>query len=146
MELGYVNMWLGECGLLFGDRLLSWQFSCDWGYCCAMARRLELGAEKALSLVRSKWFIGILHALMGGSQRFGELQRGLAGVSKKVLLDTLRRMERDGFVGRREIADFERSQEYFLTELGQSIVAPLQTLCHWADDHFDEVLKNRQRG
>lgn len=111
-----------------------------------MARRLELGAEKALSLVRSKWFIGVLHALMVGPQRFGDLQRGLSGVSKKVLLDTLRRMERDGFVGRREVAELGVFGEYFLTELGHSIVGPLQTLCHWADDHFDEVLLNRDQG
>lgn len=110
-----------------------------------MALRMELGAEKALSLVRSKWFIGVLHALIKGPQRFADLQRGLPGVSKKVLFETMRRMERDGFVARRESGSATPTSEYFLTELGESIVGPLQILCHWADDHFAEVLANRDR-
>lgn len=103
----------------------------------------RLGAEKALSLVGDQWFIAIVHALMSSPRRFSELSRIIAPVSKKVLTETLRKMERDGFVRRTIYTVAPPHTEYELTDLGRSIVPPLQALCRWATEHYDEVEANR---
>lgn len=81
---------------------------------------------------------------MGGKKRFSELQRGITGISKKMLTQTLRRMERDGIVSRTVYPVVPPHTEYALTELGESLVPPLQALCRWAGAHYKEVLKNRE--
>lgn len=104
---------------------------------------IKLGAEKALGVVSNQWFIVIVHALMRGKLRFSELHRAIPGVSKKVLTQTLRNMERDGFVSRTVFPVVPPHTEYELTSLGESIVPPLQGLCRWANEHFHEVEANR---
>lgn len=104
---------------------------------------IKLGAEKALGVVSDQWFIVIIHALMKGKLRFSELHRAMPGVSKKVLTQTLRNMERDGFVIRTVFPVVPPHTEYALTPLGESIVPPLQGLCRWANEHFDEVEAHR---
>lgn len=103
-----------------------------------------LGAEQALSLVSDRWFILVVHALMAGSKRYAELQRAIPLVSKKMLTQTLRRMERDGIVSRKVYPVVPPHTEYALTDLGESLVVPLQTLCRWGQAHFAEVENHRQ--
>jgi len=105
---------------------------------------MKLGAEKALGVVGDQWFIVIVHALMGGKLRFSGLQRAIPGISKKVLTQTLRNMERDGFVVRTVYPVVPPHTEYELSELGQSIVPPLQGLCKWANAHFHRVEEHRE--
>jgi DNA-binding HxlR family transcriptional regulator len=103
----------------------------------------QLGAEKALSLVSDQWFILIVHALMGGKQRYAELQRAIPNVSKKMLTQTLRRMERDGLVCRTVFPVVPPHTEYELTELGKTLVPPLQALCRWGKENYATVEQNR---
>lgn len=105
---------------------------------------IKLGAEKALGVISDQWFIVIVHALMGGKHRFSELQRAIPRVSKKVLTQTLRNMERDGFIIRTVYPVVPPHTEYELSELGESIVPALQGLCRWANEHFDEVEAHRE--
>ncbi len=111
-----------------------------------MGRRREpvVGAEKAITLVSNQWFILIVHALMSGTKRYAELHRALPGISKKMLTQTLRRMERDGLVKREEFHEVPLRTEYSLTELGVTLVAPLQGLCRWAAENYGKVLENRE--
>lgn len=104
---------------------------------------IKLGAEKALEVVSDRWFIVIVHALMRGKLRFSELHRAIPGISKKVLTQTLRNMERDGFITRTVYPVVPPHTEYELTRLGESIVPPLQGLCRWANEHFHEVEARR---
>ena len=103
----------------------------------------QLGAEKALSLVSDQWFILIVHALMGGKRRYAELQRAIPEVSKKMLTQTLRRMERDGLVCRTVFPVVPPHTEYELTELGATLVPTLQALCRWGNENFAAVEQNR---
>lgn len=96
-----------------------------------------LGAEKAAALISDRWFISVLHALMPGQQRYSDLHRALPGISKKMLTQTLRRMEADGLVDRRE------GEGYALTELGESLVPAVQSLCRWAQARFGEIEARR---
>jgi len=104
---------------------------------------IKLGAEKALGVISDQWFIVIVHALMRGKHRFSELQRAIPGISKKVLTQTLRNMERDGFIIRTVYPVVPPHTEYELSALGESIVPALQGLCRWANEHFDEVETHR---
>jgi len=62
----------------------------------------------------------------------GELQRALDDVSPKVLTQTLRSMERDGLIEREIVPVVPPRVEYRLTDMGVSVLAPWQELCHWA--------------
>lgn len=106
---------------------------------------IKLGAEKALGVISDQWFIVIVHALIKGKLRFSQLQRAIPGISKKVLTQTLRNMERDGFVIRTVYPVVPPHTEYELSDLGKSIVPPLQGLCRWANEHFQLVEEHRQK-
>jgi HxlR-like helix-turn-helix len=57
-------------------------------------------ARKTLDLIADKWTILVLFALRSGKRRFAELRREIRGVTEKMLIQTLRNLERDGIVGR----------------------------------------------
>lgn len=97
-------------------------------------------SRRALELVSDKWTALIVFALVGGPKRHADLLRMIEGVSQKILTQTLRTMEREGFVERR-VVDPEppRHVEYALTPLGETLSDPLVALCHWAMDHAGEL-------
>lgn len=103
----------------------------------------ELGAEQALTLVTNQWFVLVIHALMKGKLRYAELQRAVPSVSKKMLTQTLRSMERDGILTRTVFPVVPPHTEYELSPLGLSLVPPLQLLCRWAGEHFVQVQEHR---
>jgi DNA-binding HxlR family transcriptional regulator len=70
--------------------------------------------------------------------RFGELHGSVEGITKKVLVDTLRALERDGMLER--AADEDGHVRYRLTPLGRTLHEPLQALRVWAESHVDDVL------
>lgn len=85
----------------------------------------------------------IVIALSEGRLRFGELRTTVAGISGKVLADTLRDLERDGIVTRHAYAEIPPRVEYELTALGQTLKEPLGALGRWAEEHFDLVQQAR---
>lgn len=76
-------------------------------------------------------------------RRFSELHRGVAGISKKVLVDTLRALERDGMVRRADTA--VGVTVYALTPLGHTLFEPLHALQVWAEAHVSDVLAAQDR-
>lgn len=82
---------------------------------------------------------------MPGPKRYGALQREIPKISRKMLTQTLRAMERDGFVDRKSFAEKAPHTEYSLTEFGWSIIPPLRDLCHWSEANFDVMEANRAR-
>ena len=103
----------------------------------------ECPAHKALRLVTDKWSLLVLLALLGGTKRHGVLKRKLAGITQKMLTQTLRRLERDGLVRRMEYAVVPPKVEYSLTPLGESLSGPIQALSAWAGEHFRELEEAR---
>lgn len=75
----------------------------------------------------------ILRDLIGGTKRFGELQRSVGQVSQKVLTSNLREMEADALVERKVYAEVPPRVEYSLTALGQSLKPILDSLWAWGD-------------
>jgi DNA-binding HxlR family transcriptional regulator len=76
--------------------------------------------------------------------RFAELQRGMAGVSQKMLSVTLQGMTRDGLVGRRVEPTVPPRVYYRLTPLGLSLEEPLAMVRAWAEEHMAEVDRANQ--
>lgn len=89
----------------------------------------------------------ILYVLSFGPLRTGKLQKSMPGVSKKMLTQTLRELERDGLIERKVFQVVPPMVEYALSELGERFTEPLYALYEWAEAHgdlLDEIDRNRR--
>lgn len=93
-----------------------------------------------LDHVTSKWGVLILVALSGETLRWGELRRSIEGISEKMLAQTLRTLESDGFVLRDAHPTIPPHVEYSLTELGHDLAAQLIPLVRWVGAHADAIV------
>ena len=109
----------------------------------ATDREMMEATAAAVGLVSAKWKVELLYLVAAHVRRHGRLHDHLL-VSKKVLSDALKALERDGLVRRQVFAEVPPRVEYTLTPLGRSLTGPLLALCEWAEEHFDEVLEARQ--
>ncbi|MFE9845294.1 winged helix-turn-helix transcriptional regulator [Streptomyces goshikiensis] len=91
-----------------------------------------------------KWASMVLHCLDDGPRRYSELRVPLSRVTPKSLTQSLRGLERNGFVSRTVHADPKLRVEYALTPLGRSMLEPLAAACRWATEHWDELLDARE--
>jgi DNA-binding HxlR family transcriptional regulator len=114
-------------------------------------------SRKLLDRISDKWVTLVVAALgsdgshqAGGhcagqprSMRYSELARLLAGVSQKMLTQTLRSLERDGLVSRTVTATVPVTVSYELTDLGLSLHQMMRAIKSWAELHMDDVLDHR---
>jgi DNA-binding HxlR family transcriptional regulator len=98
-----------------------------------------------LDLLANTWNGVVVWALRHGPQRPVALRKRIGGISAKALNETLRRLEHHGLVARRAYREAPPRVEYHLTELGESLIGPLETLGSWAEDHGDEVIAAQER-
>ncbi len=96
--------------------------------------------RQVLDRIADKWTTLILGLLEAGPQRFSALQRGIGGISQKMLTQTLRGLERDGLVQRTIYPEVPPRVEYQLTRLGETLCGPIAAIQHWAESHIDEVI------
>ena len=90
----------------------------------------------ALDVLRGRWKADVLYRLCVGAVGFGELQRQLPGVTRAMLSSTLRDLERDGVVRRREFADGKvKRTEYSLTDKGKDLYPVFYALMKWGWKH-----------
>ncbi|MBB4962420.1 DNA-binding HxlR family transcriptional regulator [Micromonospora polyrhachis] len=85
----------------------------------------------------------LIGQLESGPMRFGQLRDAVAGISEKMLTQTLRGLERDGFVTRRSDAEISPQVEYRLTPLGHSVLEPLAAVRSWAQHHINDIERSR---
>lgn len=102
--------------------------------------------RQLLNRIADKWTVLVLGLLEPGPLRFNALKRGIEGISQKMLTQTLRGLEADGFVTRRVIATVPVTVEYELTTLGRSLNAVLVPLKVWAEKNMSQVLKAQKSG
>ncbi|MEJ8281221.1 winged helix-turn-helix transcriptional regulator [Pseudonocardia spirodelae] len=103
-------------------------------------------SRAVLDHVTSKWAVLVLVALSRGDHRFSALRRAVGGVSEKMLAQTLRTLECDGFV-HREVAPTTPPQvSYGLTALGHGVTGHLTGLIRWIEEQLPEVSAARSRG
>ena len=92
---------------------------------------LECSVETTLSLLGNKWKVLILRELFTGPKRFGELSRGVHGISQKMLTQQLRQMEEDNLVKRKIYPEIPPRVEYSLTNIGKSLSPILDAMHKW---------------
>jgi DNA-binding HxlR family transcriptional regulator len=102
-------------------------------------------SRRALALIADKWTVLVIYALFKGTKRYGELQRMIEGVSKKMLTQTLRDLEANGLIQRQVFASVPPTVEYSLTPLGESLLPLAQALKEWAETHIEAVEAARVR-
>jgi DNA-binding HxlR family transcriptional regulator len=101
-------------------------------------------SRKLLDRIADKWATLVIVALADGPLRFSALSRRLAGVSQKMLTQTLRGLERDGLLSRTVTASVPVRVDYELTDLGESLLGPIAHLKEWAEQHMPEVQQAQQ--
>lgn len=106
----------------------------EWREDCAPRRVLELFSTKWTSMI-----LHTLHSLHEGAARTGVLERSLPGISKKMLTQTLKEMEKTGLVSRHVHATRPPAVEYRLTPLGNRFIEPVEMLYAWGRDNADAL-------
>ncbi len=100
-------------------------------------------SRQVLGLIADQWTPLVIYALEDGTTRFGQLLKRIDGISKKMLTQTLRAMERNGLVQRVVYPVVPPVVEYSLTPLGQTLLEPMNALRIWAYGHLQEVAQAR---
>jgi DNA-binding HxlR family transcriptional regulator/putative sterol carrier protein len=90
---------------------------------CALARTLDVAGDR--------WTLLIVRELTPGPRRFTDLIDGLPGISRKLLTERLRDLERDGIVARRELPPPAARQVYELTDDGHDLATAMAPLIAW---------------
>jgi DNA-binding HxlR family transcriptional regulator len=91
--------------------------------------------RRLLRFVGHKWSPVILYCLSTGTWRFGDLQRTIPDISKKMLVQVLRELEADGLVLRTLHPGKPPATDYRLTEAGRRLHEPVALLCRWAEQN-----------
>jgi DNA-binding HxlR family transcriptional regulator len=102
---------------------------------CEMIEAIVAG----VALFSAKWKVDLIFLLAAGVRRHSRLNDHLL-VSKKVLSEALKSLERDGLVTRQVFAETPVRVEYSLTPLGRSLTGPLYAIWEWASEHLDDVV------
>jgi DNA-binding HxlR family transcriptional regulator len=92
----------------------------------------KCAVRDVLDRVGDAWSVLVVLRLGEQPRRFNELRRQVGGISQRMLTVTLRHLERDGLVARKVIPHTPPQVEYRLTDLGQSLLEPIETLSKWA--------------
>ena len=115
----------------------------DW-----QAAGFEAGAcpvRNVLDRIGDKWTMLALVALAAAPRRFSALHRIMPDISKRMLTQTLRALERDGLATRHVFPTKPPSVEYRLSPLGRSVLRPLAGLVDWAERHYATICQARAR-
>jgi DNA-binding HxlR family transcriptional regulator len=92
-------------------------------------------AERTLDFLSGKWRPMVIYWLMDRPLRFNELQRRLGPITHRTLSKTLKEMEADGLIVRKDYGEIPPRVDYSLTERGRSLQPVLQAMEDWAQDH-----------
>jgi DNA-binding HxlR family transcriptional regulator len=100
-------------------------------------------SRQLLDRISDKWATLIVTALAEGPLRYAELARTIAGVSQKMLTQTLRALERDGLVTRTVTPAVPVRVDYELTGIGRDLLVVLAAVKAWSERHIEQVLDAR---
>lgn len=102
-------------------------------------------SRRLLDRISDKWVTLVLSSLGEGPLRYSELAHRIAGVSAKMLTQTLRALERDGLVTRQVTPSVPVRVDYELTPMGESLRQRITLLKEWAEEHMPDIDEARQR-
>ncbi|MDM3354961.1 helix-turn-helix domain-containing protein [Citrobacter sp. Cb004] len=95
----------------------------------------QCSVRGVLDRIGDKWSILIVITLGQREHRFSEILRTIPDISRRMLTQTLRDLERDGMALRQVFPTRPPSVEYQLTDMGESLLTPLVSLIAWADEN-----------
>lgn len=91
-----------------------------------------------LSIINGKWKLLIIYYLSkNGAVRYNELQRLIGQITYKTLSTTLKEMQADGLVHRKEYPQIPPKVEYSLTDKGKTLWPIIQEMCKWGEHNRD---------
>jgi DNA-binding HxlR family transcriptional regulator len=100
-------------------------------------------SRQVLDRISDKWVTLVLVALADGPLRYRDLCQVIAGVSQKMLTQTLRSLERDGLVSRTLTPSVPARVDYALAPLGMSLMPAVYAVKMWAEEHIGEIEASR---
>ncbi|MEM6280713.1 MAG: helix-turn-helix domain-containing protein [Chloroflexota bacterium] len=101
-------------------------------------------SDDVIALVSDKWVGHVLRSLRLGNNRYGQLRRTIPGITRKMLTQTLRKLERNGIILRTDYDESPPRVEYSITPLGETLIAHLTTLCQWSKQFYADVEAARE--
>lgn len=98
-------------------------------------------SRQLVATIGDKWTLLILPLLRRGPRRNSELMAMIEGISQKMLVQTLRRLEQCKLVRRVDYGEIPPRVDYRLTPLGSSLVELIDQLDQWVLDNFEEMMR-----
>lgn len=105
--------------------------------------RPDCRTRRGLELIADQWSMLVVVALGEETKRFSQLHAQIAGISKKMLTQVLRELERNGLVKRVVYPVIPPMVEYSLTPLGLTLREPIYALRDWSEQYIEEVERKR---
>lgn len=85
---------------------------------------------RAVEILGDRWTLLIVRDMFCGAEHFNQLERGLPGISRSLLSERLRRLEKNGILTRQP-APTGRKSSYHLTQAGLDLFPVVDSLTHW---------------
>ena len=96
--------------------------------------------DYAITIISGKWKMHILFWLCKRDiMRYSEIKRALGNVTHKMLSNTLKQLEADGLIIRREYPQVPPKVEYSLSEKGRTLLPVIQSICRWGHEQMEEA-------
>ena len=105
----------------------------------------ECPSREIMEHLSNKWSVLVLHCLSDGVHRFTELKQRIEGVSEKMLAQTLKMLEKDGFILRTVYPVVPPKVEYQLTILGSQAAEKVNYLIQWVEKSLPEIIENKSK-
>src|ERR1043166_5929205 len=105
--------------------------------------RPDCRTRRGLEIIADQWTMLVVVALGQDTKRFSQLHAQIVGISKKMLTQTLRALERNGLVKRVIYPVIPPMVEYSLTPLGRTLIEPIRALRDWSEQYIEEIERLR---
>jgi DNA-binding HxlR family transcriptional regulator len=105
----------------------------------------ECPSREIMEHLSNKWSVLVLHCLSDGVHRFTELKQRIEGVSEKMLAQTLKMLEKDGFILRTVYPVVPPKVEYQLTILGSQAAEKVNYLIQWVEKSLPEIIEHKSK-
>jgi len=106
------------------------------------AKTLQVEFRRAVGMISGRWKLEILWLLSHGVHRFGELKRGLPGITQHMLTAQLRALEKDGLIKRTIFAEVPPRVEYEITPNARRLRPIFVEIVKWAEDNENGVTES----
>lgn len=103
-----------------------------------VAKVVQAAFRRAVGMINGRWKLEILWLLSQGVHRFGELKRGLPGITQHMLTAQLRGLEKDGLVKRTIYAEVPPRVEYEITPAARRLRPIFVEIVKWAEERAVE--------